>query len=100
MRRRGKMVSKTGMRRIDLIEQNSNLSEVINDQDEDNKVLHVSGGGNQPFMIKGKINNEPFDRLRLTYHSIHAGRPEKVTTVRRNLRKINAKNQTIRRPQN
>ena len=56
------MMARGGMRRINLIEQEDSQSENSNEIDEDNMVLHVGGGeGNQPFLLKGKINKEPFN---------------------------------------
>ena len=57
------MENRAGMRRINLIEQNDNQSENGNDQDEDKKVVNVGGAGNQPFMMKGKMNNVPFTTM-------------------------------------
>ena len=56
------MMARGGMRRINLIEQEDSQSENSNEIDEDNMVLHVGGGeGNQPFVLKGKINKELFN---------------------------------------
>ena len=52
------MGNRAGMRRINLIEHEDDQSEDSNKYEEDKMVLHVGGGGSQPFMIKGKINNE------------------------------------------
>ena len=51
------------MRRINLIERDDNQSEKSNEQDEDNMVLHVNGSDNQPFVMKGKINNLPYTTM-------------------------------------
>ena len=51
------------MLRNDLIEQEDDQSEDSNEYEEDKVVLHVGGGGNQPFMMKGKLNNESFTTM-------------------------------------
>ena len=51
------------MRRINLIEREDNKSEESNEQDEDNMVLHIGGSDNQLFVMKGKINNQPFTTM-------------------------------------
>ena len=51
------------MRRINLIEREDNQSQESNEQDEDNMVLHIGGSDNQPFVMKGKINNQPFSTM-------------------------------------
>ena len=48
---------------------------------EENMVLHVSGAGNQPFVLKGKINKEPFKTM------INSVSPITIFT-REDLRKI------------
>ena len=63
MRGRGTMGNRAGMRRINLIEQEEDQLEVSNEYKEDKLVLHVGGGGNEPFMMKGKINNESFKTM-------------------------------------
>ena len=63
MKGRGTTGNRAGMRRINLIEQDDNQSGDSHDQDEDKMVLHVGGGGNQPFMMKDKKNNEPFTTM-------------------------------------
>ena len=52
-----------GIGRKILIEQANDQSEDSNEYEEDKTVLHVGGGGNQPFMMKGKINNESFTTM-------------------------------------
>ena len=51
------------MRCINLIGEDSKQSEDSNDQGEDKMVLHVGDGGNQSFLRKGNINNEPFTTM-------------------------------------
>ena len=48
------------MRRMNLIHQQENQSGSISDEEADNAILHVNGDGAPPFVIKGKINNQPF----------------------------------------
>ena len=57
---RGNFGVRAGMRRINLIEREDHQSEESNEQDEDNMVLHNGGIDNPPFIMKGKINNQPF----------------------------------------
>ena len=59
-RGRGNTAGRAGMRRINLIERDGSQSEDSGEQDEDNVVLHISGSGVQPFVMNGKINNQPF----------------------------------------
>ena len=63
MGRRGTMGIRASMWRINLIEQGDDQSEDSNVFEEDKMVLHVGGGGNQPFIMKGKINNESFTTM-------------------------------------
>ena len=56
------MGNRAGMRRINLIEQEDDQPEDSNEYEEDKTVSHVGGGGNQPFMVKGKKNNESFQQ--------------------------------------
>ena len=63
MRGRGRPLARGGMRRINLIEQDDSQSESSNEMNVDNMVLHVSDAGNQPFVLKGKINKEPFNTM-------------------------------------
>ena len=51
------------MRRITLIERHDNQSEESSERDEDNMVLHIRGGRNQQFLLKGKINNQHFPAM-------------------------------------
>ena len=51
------------MRRINLIERGDNKSEESNEQGEDIMVPHIGGSENQPFVMKGKINNQPFTTM-------------------------------------
>ena len=60
---RGTMRNRADMRQINLNEQDDDQSEDSNDQGEDKIVLHVGGGGNQPFIMKGKMNNEPLTTM-------------------------------------
>ena len=60
MRGQGRPLARGGMRRINLIEQDDSQSESSNEMNDDIMVLHVSGAGNQPFVLKGRINKEPF----------------------------------------
>ena len=48
------------MRRVDLIDQQNNQSEGSTDEKADNVILHVNGEGAPPFVLKEKINNQPF----------------------------------------
>ena len=54
---------RAGMRRINLIEREDNQSEESNEQDEENMVLHIGGSDNPRFVMKGKINNQPFTTM-------------------------------------
>ena len=47
------------MRRVNLIDQQANQSKGSTDDDAENAVLHVNGDGT-PFVLKGKIHNQPF----------------------------------------
>ena len=51
------------MRRINLIERDSNQSEVSTELEEDNTIFHIVGIGNQPFIMKGKMNNQAFSTM-------------------------------------
>ena len=73
-RGRGNTAGRAGMRRINLIERDGSQSEDSGEQDEDNVVLHVSGSGVQPFVMKGKINNQPFTTM------IDSGSPITILT--------------------
>ena len=58
------------MRRVNLNKRDDDQGGVSNEMEEDLTVLHVDGsGGNQPFVMKGKINDEPFTAM------IDSGRP-------------------------
>ena len=72
---------RAGMRRINLIEREDNQSEESNEQDEDNMVLYIDGSDNQPFVMKGKINNQPFTTM------IDSGSPITIFT-QADLRKV------------
>ena len=61
-RERGNFTGRTGMRRINLIEREDNQSEESSEQ-EDNMVLHIGGKEDQPFVLKGKINNQNFTTM-------------------------------------
>ena len=50
-------------KRINLIEQDDSQSESSNEMNEEKMVLHVSGAGNKPFVLKGKIIKEPFKTM-------------------------------------
>ena len=63
IRGRGRMPGTGGLRRINLIEQDDSQSGSSNEMNEENMVLHVSGARNQPFVLKGKINKEPFKTM-------------------------------------
>ena len=52
MRGRGRPLARSGMRRINLIEEDDSQSESSNEMNDDNMVLHVSGAGNQQFVLK------------------------------------------------
>ena len=58
--RRGNFGRRAGKLRINLIERKDNQSAMSTEQDEDNMVLHVVGKSSQPFVIKGKLNNQLF----------------------------------------
>ena len=60
---RSTMRNRADMRQINLNEQHDDQSEDSNDQGEDKIVLHVGRGGNQPFIMKGKMNNEPLTTM-------------------------------------
>ena len=62
IRGRGRMSERGGLRRINQIEQDDSQSESSNEMNEENMVLHVSGAGNQPFVLKCKIK-EPFKTM-------------------------------------
>ena len=63
LRGRGRPLARGGIRRINLIEQDDSHSESSNEMNDDNMVLHVSGAGNQLFVLKGKINEAPFKTM-------------------------------------
>ena len=63
VKERGTFGGRAGMRKINLIEREDNQSEESNERDEDNMVLHIGGNDNQPFVMKGKINNQPFTTM-------------------------------------
>ena len=81
IRGRGRMPGRGGLRRINLIEQDDSQSESSNEMNEENMVLHVSGAGNQPFVLKGKINKKPFKTM------INSGSPITIFT-QEDLKKI------------
>ena len=96
MRRRGRPLARGGIRRINLIEQDDSQSESSNEMNDDNMVLHVSGAGNQPFVLKGKINKEPFSTM------VDSGSPITIFTqadlsseIGRNISKTSPKARTI-----
>ena len=78
IRGRVTMPGRGGLKRI---EQDDSQSESSNEMNEENLVLHVSGAGNQPFVLKGKINKEPFKTM------IDSGSPITIFT-QEDLRKI------------
>ena len=80
IRGRGSFTGKSGMRRINRIEQEANQSEESTET-EDNMVLHIGGDGSQPFIVKGKINNQAFATM------IDSGSPITIFT-QADLRKI------------
>ena len=51
------------MRSINLIERDGSQSEDSGEQDEQDILLHVSGSGIQPFVMKGKIKNQRFTTM-------------------------------------
>ena len=57
---RSKFTGRAGMRRINLIERDDDQSEESTGAEEDNMVLHICGNGQQPFIMKAKINNQRF----------------------------------------
>ena len=59
-RGRGNFTGRAGMRRINLIRGDDDQSEESTGSEEDNMVLHIGGNGQQPFILKGKINNQIF----------------------------------------
>ena len=71
----------SGMRRINLIERDDDQSEESTEAEEDNMVLHIGGNGQQPFIMKGKINNQTFATM------IDSGSPITIFT-QDDLRKI------------
>ena len=77
---RGSFTGRSGMRRINLIEQEADQSEESTETEE-NMVLHIGGDGNQPFIMKGKINNQAFATM------IDSGSPIAIFT-QADLRKI------------
>ena len=48
------------MRRVNLIDQQANQSGGSTDDEAENVELHVNGDGTPPFVLKGRINNQPF----------------------------------------
>ena len=63
MRGRGRPLAKGGIRRMNMIEQDDSQTESSNETTDDNIVLHNSGAGNQPFVLKGRINKDPFNTM-------------------------------------
>ena len=59
MRGRGTPLARSGMRRINLIEGDDSQSESSNEMNDDNMALHVSGAGNQPFVLNEKSIKSP-----------------------------------------
>ena len=91
VRGRGRLAARGGLRRINLIEQDESQSKSSNEMNEKNMVLHVSGAGNQPFVLKGKINKEPFKT------TIDSGSPITIFT-QADLRKILIEDVIFARP--
>ena len=58
-RGRGNFTNRAGMRRINLIERDDDQSEESAGA-EDDMVLHIGGNGQQPFIMKGKLNDQAF----------------------------------------
>ena len=63
LRRKGTLNINARMRRVNLIGREDNQSETGSEIEEDNMVLHVNGSGNQPFVMKGKMNKETFTAM-------------------------------------
>ena len=63
VRGRGRIPARVGLRRINTIEQDDSQSESSNEMNEETMVLHLSGAGNKSFVLKGKINKEPFKTM-------------------------------------
>ena len=62
-RETGRNKNRAGMRRANLI--GRQRKPIRNNQWDEgvNQVLHVNGSGNQPIVMKGKINKEPFTAM-------------------------------------
>ena len=60
-RRNAKFANRGGLRRVNLIGQTADQSEDSSELDEHKIALRLKGGnGAPPFMLKGKINKQPF----------------------------------------
>ena len=81
IRGRGNFTGRTGMRKINQNERDDDQSEESTGAEEDNMVLHIIGNGRQPFIMKGKINNQAFATM------IDSGSPITIFT-QDDLRKI------------
>ena len=59
-----KFANRGGLRRVDLIGQTADQSKDSSEVDEDKIVLRLEGGnGGPPFMLKSKINKQPFTTM-------------------------------------
>ena len=63
LRGRSNFAGRAGMRRINLIERDDNQSDESTGAKEDNMVLHIGGNGQQPLIMKGKINIQAFAKM-------------------------------------
>ena len=81
VRGRGRIPARGGQGRINLIEHDDSQSESRNQMNKENMVLHVSGAGKQPIVLKGKINKEPFKTM------INSGSPITIFT-QEDIRKV------------
>ena len=61
-RGRGRNTRTAGMRRVNMIQRDADQSG-SSEWDDDNVVLNVNGTGTPPFMMKGKLNNTPFNKM-------------------------------------
>ena len=73
-----------GIRRINLIERDDDQSDESTGAEDNNMVLHIGGNGQQPFIMKGKVNNQAFATM------IDSGSPTTIFTqdVLRNIMKV------------
>ena len=73
-----KFANRGGMRRVNLIEQSADQSEDSSEVDEDKVVLRLEGGNvTPPFMLKGKMNKQPFTTMIDSGSPITSGRTYK-----------------------